>query len=83
MAETESSVIDKIEVLETGHIGLRRADKVFRDEKEISVKYHRSVLSPGDDLKGQDERVKARAKAVWTPKVITAYKAMVEAAKQT
>ena len=62
---TELSIIDKIEVLEDGHIQIRRADKVLRDGVEIAKTYHRSVLAPGDNLTNQDPRVIAVANAVW------------------
>ena len=62
---TELSVIDIIEVLEDGHIQVRRADKVLRDGVEIAKTYHRQVLAPGDDLSEQDAKVVAVAKAVW------------------
>lgn len=72
---TESSVIDSIDVLETGVIQVRRADRVCRDGVEIAKSYHRHCLAPGEDLSGQDARVAAVAKAVWTPEVIEAYQA--------
>lgn len=72
------SVIDQIEVTELGHVQVRRADKIFEDGKEISKTYHRHVLSPGDDLTGQDDRVQAIARAVWTPEVIAKYKEEIE-----
>lgn len=67
-------VVDQIEVLETGHIQLRQATKIMEDGVEINKTYHRHVLIPGDNLKGQDEKVKAIAKAVWTKEVVKAYK---------
>ena len=67
-------VIDKIEVLETGHIQVRQATKIVEDGKELSKSYHRHVLSPGDDLEGQDPKVIAIAKAVWTGEVVKAFK---------
>lgn len=72
---TESSTIDNLNVTEAGCIEVRRADKVLRDGEEIAKTYHRHVLTPGDDLTGQDERVVAVATAVWTPEVIAAYQA--------
>lgn len=77
MSLTEESAIDKIEILETGHIQVRRADKVMKDGVEISKNYHRHVLSPGDDLTGQDAKVKAHAELAWTPEIITAHRAAV------
>jgi len=70
--------IDQIEVTESGHVQVRQATKIMEDGKEISKTYHRHVLSPGDSLEGQDEKVQRIAKAVWTSEVIEAYKAMIE-----
>jgi hypothetical protein len=67
------SVIDQIEVTSTGHIQVRRADKIMEDGKELGKTYHRHVLAPGDDLKGQDLKVSAIAQAAWTPEVIAAH----------
>jgi len=72
-------VIDQIEVLETGIVQVRQATKIMEDGKEISKSYHRHVLSPGDSLEGQDEKVQRIAKAAWTPEVVAAYKAQVNA----
>ena len=63
---TEVSMIDKIEVLDTNLIQVRRADKVLRDDVEIASTYHRHVLQPGDDLSNEDPRVRAIATAVWS-----------------
>ena len=76
------SIIDKIEVLEMGHIQVRQITRIVEDGKELSASYHRWSLSPGDDLTGQDPKVVAIANATWTPEVIAAYQAMV-AAQQT
>jgi hypothetical protein len=73
MALEEVSVVDKIEVLLNGQIQVRRRDQVLKDGVEIAATFHRHVLSPGDDLTGQDPRVVAIAEATWTPEVIQAY----------
>lgn len=82
MALTETSIIDSINVKPTGHIEVRRADLVLRDGEEIAKAYHRHVLSPGDDLTGQDARVAAIAGATWTPGLIAAQTAAMIAAAQ-
>ena len=72
-------VIDQIEVTEFGHVQIRQATKIMEDGKEIGKTYHRHVLSPGDSLEGQDEKVQRIAKAAWTPEVVAAYKAQINA----
>jgi hypothetical protein len=71
-------VIDKIEVLESGHIQVRQATKVLEDGKEIGKTYHRHVLAPGDNFDKETEKVKAVAAVIHTPEVIAAYKAKVK-----
>lgn len=83
MALEEVSVVDKIEVLLQGQIQVRRRDQVLRDGVEIAATYHRHVLSPGDDLTGQDPRVIAIAEATWTPEVIQAYQNSLNILPQT
>ena len=61
-------------VTEWGHIQVRQITRIMDDGSEISKTYHRHVLSPGDDVEGQDERSKKIAQAIWTPEVIEAYK---------
>jgi urease accessory protein UreE len=79
MALEEKSVVDKIEVLLLGQIQVRRRDQILKDGTEIAATYHRHVLSPGDDLSNEDPRVVAIAEATWTPEVIAAYQASLEA----
>ncbi len=79
MALEEKSVVDKIEVLLLGQIQVRRRDQILKDDVEVAATYHRHVLSPGDDLTNEDPRVVAIAEATWTPEVIAAYQASVEA----
>ena len=75
MALTEKVIIDKIEVLETGHIQVRQATVIERDGVELTRTFHRWTLEPGGDLSQQDGRVVSVAQAVWTEAVIAAYRA--------
>lgn len=68
MALTETSTIDSVTVKDTGHVEVRRADRILRDGEEVSKTYHRHVLSPGDDLSNEDPQVVAIAKAAWKSK---------------
>jgi hypothetical protein len=69
----ERSVIDNITILEDGQIQVRRADIVERDGTEIARNFHRHVLSPGQDVSGEDERVRMIAEVIHTPHVISAF----------
>jgi hypothetical protein len=79
MALEKVIIVDKIEVLEMGQIQVRTATRVMEDGAVLSSSFHRHVLAPGDDLSDQDPRVVAIAEATWTPEVIAAYEAMLEA----
>ena len=65
MALKEIKVIDKIEVVETGHVQVREATRIMKDDQEIAVTYHRWTLEPNQDVSDQDKKVQAIAKAAW------------------
>ena len=88
MALSKVTVVDKIEVLEKGHVQVRTATRVMEDGVELSSSFHRHVVVPsvktdgtwGDtDISGEDARVQAIATATWTSSVKTAYQEMVDA----
>lgn len=70
----KESFIDRMEITKSGRIQVRRKNLIIEDGKEIASTFHRHVLSPGDSLEGQDARVKALSKVVWTPSVVKAFK---------
>ena len=74
MALTKETVVDKIEVLESGTIQVRAAIRVLEDGVVLSSSYHRHVLMPGDDLTNEDPKVVTIANATWTAEVVKAYK---------
>ena len=80
MAFTEEQKY-KIEVNENYSIGVRRADIVLKDGNEVGRTYHRVCYMPGSDVTAEPEEVQAVTAAVWTPKVVAAYKAEVAAAE--
>jgi hypothetical protein len=75
MALIEKQIADKVELVESNHIQVRTANIIERDGTEIARTFHRHVLSPGDDVSGEDPKVQAIANAVWTEEVIAAYQA--------
>ena len=75
MALTETKVVDQITVTENGTVLYREATRILRDGEEIAKTYHRTSLTPGQDLTGQPANVMAIANVVWTPEVIAAYEA--------
>jgi len=67
--------VDLIEVVENGSIQVRTKTSVKEDGVEISGKFHRHVVAPGDDYSAEDAKVKAIAASIHTASVIAAYKA--------
>jgi hypothetical protein len=79
MAITKQTVVDQITVSEYGIILYREATKIIEDGKELTKTYHRTSLTPGQDLTGQPAQVTAIANTVWTDEVVTKYQEMIEA----
>ena len=79
MALTETKTIDQITVTENGIVLYREATRILKDGDEIAKTYHRSSLTPGQDLTGQPANVVAICNVTWTPEVIVAYQAQVAA----
>jgi hypothetical protein len=72
-------VVDLIEVVENGCIQVRTKTAIKEDGVEISSKFHRHVVAPGDDYSTEDVKVKAIAASIHTANVIAAYQAAIAA----
>lgn len=81
MALTKEIAVDQITVTENGIVLYREATTIKEDGEEISKKYHRTSLTPGQDLTGQPEKVVAICNAAWTDEVIEAYETQVAASR--
>lgn len=77
MALTETKVIDQITVTENGTVFYREATRILKDGEQIAQTFHRSSLTPGQDLTGQPANVVAICNAAWTDEVIAAYQAQI------
>jgi hypothetical protein len=82
MSLTKTTAVDQTTVTENGIVLYREATTIFEDGVEISKKYHRSSLTPGQDLTGVPANVAAICNTAWTPEVVAAYEA-AQAAAQT
>ena len=82
MALTKEKVIDQITVTENGIVLYREATRIMEDGQQLSQTYHRTSLTPGQDLTGQPANVVAICNVAWTPEVIAAYQA-AQAAQTT
>jgi len=81
MSLTKQTVIDQITVTENGIILYREATRIMEDGNQLSQTYHRSSLTPAQDLTGVPTNVVAICNTVWTESVIAAYQAAQAAAE--
>jgi hypothetical protein len=72
--------VDLMEALENGCIQVRTKTAIMEDGKQISSKFHRHVVAPGDDYSGEAPRVQGICAALHTAEVIAAYKESQNAA---
>jgi hypothetical protein len=75
MALTKEEIIDKMEILEDGTIQVRKATVIKDDGVEISRTFHRHIVTPADDVSGEDARVQSVAGVLHTAQVKAAYQA--------
>jgi DNA-binding transcriptional LysR family regulator len=75
MSITKTNAIDQITVTENGIVFYREATRIMEDSVELSKTYHRSSLTPGQDLTGIPANVVAICNMAWTAEVIAAYQA--------
>jgi len=74
---TETKTVDQITVSENGIVLYREATRILKDGDEIAKTYHRSSLTPGQDLTGQPANVVAICNAAWTADVVSAYQLQI------
>ena len=75
MALTKTTVVDQITVTENGIVLYREATRIMEDGNQISQTFHRTSLTPAQDLTGQPANVVAICNAAWTAEVVAAYQA--------
>ena len=79
MSLTKITTIDQITVTEDGTVLYREATRIMEDGNELSKTFHRSSLTPGQDLTGIPANVVAICNVAWTAEIISAYQAQVAA----
>ena len=77
MALTETKTIDQITVTENGIVLYREATRILKDGEQIAQTFHRTSLTPAQDLTSQPANVVAICNAAWTEAVIAAYQAQI------
>ena len=75
MSLTKQVVIDQITVTENGIVLYREVTRIIENGNQISQTFHRSSLTPAQDLTGVPANVVAICNTVWTAEVIAAYQA--------
>jgi len=75
MSLTKQTVVDQITVTENGIVLYREATRIMEDGVQLSQTYHRSSLTPAQDLTGVPANVVAICNLTWTAEVIAAYQA--------
>lgn len=75
MAFTKQSYFDAITIRNTGEFEIRMANVVEEDGVEIAKNYHRRVITPADDVTAEPLKIRQLANLLWTPAMITAWKA--------
>jgi DNA-binding transcriptional LysR family regulator len=81
MSITKTTTVDQITVTENGAILYREATRIMEDGNKISETFHRSSLTPAQDLTGVPANVVAICNTAWTAEVIAAYQAAQAAAE--
>jgi hypothetical protein len=81
MALEKIAVVDRIEVVENGTLQVRTKTVIKEDGVEISSKFARHVVAPGDDYSAEDARVQAMCAAMHTADVVAAYEESQNAAQ--
>jgi DNA-binding transcriptional LysR family regulator len=81
MSLTKTTTVDQITVTENGIVLYREATRIMEDGEQLSQTYHRSSLTPAQDLTGVPANVVAICNVAWTAEVIAAYQAAQAAAQ--
>lgn len=77
-------VVDKIEVLELGHLQIRHATYLVEDDgTRTLLGYHRAAYEPGMSVEAEDAAVQRIAAVAWTPEIVAAHRARLEAQART
>lgn len=70
MALEKQESYSKIEVLESGHVQLRKTTKILDDGEIISQSHNRSIVTPLDDITSLPQNVQDVCNAYWTDELI-------------
>lgn len=77
MAIEKIETVDQITVTKSGVVLVRTAKRLVEDGQVLSEIYHRTSLTPGQDVSEQPVNVQAICAAAWTPDVIDSFKTLM------
>jgi hypothetical protein len=77
---TKKTVVDQITVTDSGIVLYREATQIIEDGVVLTQTYHRTSVTPTDDLTKHPDKVVAICNVAWTDEVVANYKAQQEAA---
>jgi hypothetical protein len=77
MAITKETTVDQITVIENGVVLYREATCFMEDGVELTKTYHRTSLTPNQDLTGVPANVVTHCNLARTPEVVAAYEKLV------
>ena len=75
MALSKEVIIDQITITENGIVLYREATRIMEDGTQLSQTYHRTSLTPGQDIANEPANVVAICNVAWTPEVIAKFNA--------
>jgi len=75
MSLTKTTTVDQITVTENGIVLYREATRIMENGNQISQTFHRTSLTPAQDLTGIPANVVAICNTAWTSEIIAAYQA--------
>jgi hypothetical protein len=70
---------DKIEVTKNGCVLIRTNIVSLKNNEQISSKFHRRVIVPGDDFSNESDEIKEVCASIHTAEVVSLFKAAVAA----
>jgi hypothetical protein len=83
MSLTKETLVDKIEVVQSGVVQVRQATRIMENGVQISETFHRWCIVPGQDYSDQADNVKLICEVTHTPAVIAAFEAQSQASRPT
>lgn len=73
MALREVVVTNSITVYPAGQIVVDKSVSIFRDNTEVTKEQQTPTYNPGDDVSGEEQRVRDIAGIVWTDALVQKY----------